>query len=317
MKGPPVPPFGEAAAGRVARVPGSRLRRLFGFVCEAHPPPIYAVVCAGWAYSLLSMLLPPRAGAALGIEGAAVALAFFLILLFLRAVDEVKDLDYDRRHNPMRPLVRGAVSLGEVWGLAAAVAVVVLALSAWLSPRLAVFAALQMAYGIGLLLLERHSATFRRRILLNLCVTLPVSAALNVYAYLFLASRGLAPPLQQAVPVLLAHVAVFLHLEFGRKLKWPHLAAAGENGYALALGVPGASAACMLFGGAACALATWAHLSAGAGAASPLPWFALLPAAVGLQGFIVSRQEAVSLKPYFGGAMVLFFLINIAVARLV
>ena len=289
-----------------------RASRMIAFAIETHPPLVYALVAGGWSYSLMVMLTS-LAGTPLPASAPWVGVVFFLALLCLRAIDEIKDLPYDRLHNPDRPLVRGAISEPEVASLATVVAVVVLGVSLCLSPLLAVLAALQLAYGLALLALERASRRFRDSILLNLCVTFPVSAVLNLYAWAYLA----IPSLSQAWPVLALHMAVFLHMEFGRKLKWPQHAQAGENGYAQALGVRGAVVVCVLMGLAACALASGVHLQHGAGAAALLPWLALLPSVAGLHQFWRNRSRAQprALKPWFGAAMVLFFLVNMLAAR--
>ena len=105
-------------------------------------------------------------------------------------------------------------------------------------------------------------------------------------------------------------MAIFLHLEFGRKLKWPHLSEMGENGYALALGVPGAVAVCGVLGVAACVAAQSLLVRAGAGPWACLPWLSLLPSGLGLWRWSRQRDRVVELKPYFGGAMILFGLVN-------
>ncbi len=288
--------------------------RLLAYAVETHPPVTYALVAGGWSWSVMSMLAA-QTHAQIGMQGWLVSLAFFLILLYLRAVDEVKDLGYDRVHNPDRPLVRGAVSVNESWLLSALVAVAVWAISASLNANLVIVATAQMAYGLLLFALERYWLRFRESILLNLCITFPVSAALNVYAAIYLAGRGLLPDIGSAVAVVVAHIAVFLHMEFGRKLKWPHLSGASENGYALALSVPGAVVVCMTLGVLGCALGSWVHVQSGAGAWAALPWLALLPSTLGLLKFARERERVMELKPFFGGAMILFFLLNVAVSR--
>lgn len=293
--------------------------RLLAYAIETHPPLTYALVAGGWSWSVMAMLANAKEhGAAsafsqIGASGWLVSLAFFLILLYLRAVDEVKDLAYDRLHNPDRPLVRGAVSVNESWLLAALVALLVWGISASLNASLVLVATAQMAYGLMLFVLERHWARFRESTLLNLIVTFPVSAALNGYAAGYLHGLGLLPAPGLIAAVVAAHIAVFLHMEFGRKLKWPHLSDASENGYALALGVPGAVAVCTALGLLGCSLSSWVHALSGAGAWAALPWLALLPSTLGLLKFAAQREHTVELKPFFGGAMILFFLLNVAV----
>ncbi|MGY4829716.1 UbiA family prenyltransferase [Sphaerotilaceae bacterium SBD11-9] len=289
--------------------PRNTAARLLAFAIETHPPLVYTLVAGGWSLSLL-MLLCGLAGARLPATAPWLGVVFFLALLYLRAVDEIKDLPYDRLHHPGRPLVRGAVSVGEVAWFAAGVGAAVLAVCAWLSLALALLAAGQLVYAWGLMALERAWRRFRESILLNLCLTFPVSAVLNLEAFAYLAGQGAAPPLAQAGPVLVLHMAAFLHMEFGRKLKWPQQVQAGENGYAQALGVRGAVAACLAFGVAACALASWVLSQRGAWAL--LPWLSLLPSVWGLREFWRNRKRdrPRELKPLFGAAMLLFFWLN-------
>lgn len=220
------------------------------------------------------------------------------------------------RH-PGRPLVRGAVSLAEVWFTASVAAVLAISLSALLAPVLAGFVAVNLGYGLGLLLLERWSATFRGGIILNLLVTFPVSAALNLYVCLYLAGQGALPEPWLATVVVVAHVLAFLHLEFGRKLRWPQHEDPGSNGYVQVLGVTGTVGVCMTLGVAACFLATLAHILAGAGwLPSLLPWLSLVATVAGLRAFQGARQRHRELKPFFGGFLMSFFALNILVALL-
>jgi 4-hydroxybenzoate polyprenyltransferase len=292
----------------------SRASRLWRFVCDTHPPLQYVPLSFLWSLSLLALLQRGSAGRGLSAGMLMVSLSFFLVLLFLRAVDEIKDLDYDRLHKADRPLVRGDVSIQEVWGLAAVVAFTVQMLNLLVDPLLTLFASLDMGYGLVLLLMERNSRTFRESILLNLIVTFPVSAALNVFAWLYLAGKGAAPDAAFAVPVIVAYIAGFLHFEFGRKLKWPHLAESGENGYAMVLGSGGALLVCLALGVTACTVATWAHLQCSAGLAAWLPWIALLPSLNGMRRFLVERETHRELKPWFALFLVLFFVSNLVVA---
>jgi hypothetical protein len=293
---------------------GSRAVRLLRFALEVHPPATYLALSLFWSISLMTLLQRLHGSLMLSVQMIAVSASFFLVLLYLRAIDEIKDLDYDRRHNPERPLVRGDVGTREVWCFAALIASAVMVMNAFLSARLACFLAGDMAYGIGLLLLERYSPGFRLSILLNLALTFPVSAALNVYAYLYLLEQGSAPDLQFVWPLFAAYMAAFLHFEFGRKLKWAHLTASDENGYANVLGTEGALAACWVFAVLACGLSTLMHLQYGPAAMSWMPWLALFPSLLGSARFLRRPRADLVLKPYFGAFLLLFFILNLAVA---
>jgi 4-hydroxybenzoate polyprenyltransferase len=293
----------------------TRTARLWRFVCETHPPAQYLPLAFLWSLSLLAVL-QRGAGrvAGLSVEMLVVPVSFFLVLLFLRAIDEIKDLDYDRLHKADRPLVRGDVSVSEVWLLSAVIAFAVQMLNLFVDPALTLFTSINISYGLFLLVLERNSRRFRESILLNLVVTFPVSAALNVFAWLYLSGRGAAPDAGFAVPLIAAYIAGFLHFEFGRKLKWPHLAASGENGYAMVLGSGGALLVCFALGVTACFLATRAHLQYGAGLPAWLPWIALLPSLSAARRFLMEREVHRELKPWFALFLVLFFVSNLIVA---
>ena len=296
-----------AAGARVRPV----LTRLLRFTLEVHPPVMYALVAAGWSASLVALGAGTVAPWHVGL-----ALLFFLALLYLRLVDEVKDLPYDRRHHPGRPIPRGAVTPREVTAFAAAVAVATVCCSAVLSGRVAVLTTAQLVYAVLLVVMERRSARFRDHILLNLAFTFPVSAVLNVQVLAYLREQGVAVDTATALLVLGAHVAVFLHLDFGRKLRWPSHAQPGDNGYASALGAWGAMAVCAALIVIACALASGVWVLRGEGLAAALPWLAVLPAFRGLRVFHGDRgaDTARPLKPWFGGAMLLFFAANALVS---
>jgi 4-hydroxybenzoate polyprenyltransferase len=287
------------------------LKRLLVFVQETHPPLTYTLVAVTWSVSLIALLEWAHGSVQFTLEAGLLAIVFFLMLLYLRAVDEVKDLNYDRRYNPSRPLVRGAITSTEIKWLAAGVSVVIIAISLRLGANLVCLAILQMAYAIALWVLERRSRLFRESILLNLWVTFPVSATLNLYVVIYLAERGLIPPLPDVIAIVAAHMSIFLHLEFGRKLKKPAFSAPGENGYARVLGVYGAMSVCVFFGLIACVLVSWQLWQGYAGLFSLLPWVALIPSAIGMIRFHRTHDHAPALKSYFGTAMIAFFLLNI------
>lgn len=70
------------------------------------------------------------------------ALALIAAGAFLRMVDDQKDLDYDRLHNPTRPLVQGRITHAELRMAMAWTAAVALVVAAAVSlPAAAVLAA--------------------------------------------------------------------------------------------------------------------------------------------------------------------------------
>lgn len=158
------------------------------------------------------------------------AASVVLSLLFLRMLDERKDLDYDRVHHPDRPLVTGAISAGELETAMALIIVCVLALNAPISVVSVNLALLVLGYGLALSAVERRFPAVRDGLLLNLAVSYPVQLLISCYLYL----SSTASVDWRVVPVVLVFACVFLHFEFARKTRWH--GDAGERLYSVALG---------------------------------------------------------------------------------
>ena len=207
-------------------------------------------------------------------SGSAVCiLVVFLTLFFLRVVDEWKDFDYDKVHKPDKPLVQGVVTHGQLFTYLRVTALLTLGLSAWLSWTMAVIVALDMAWGLFLVSLERMSRVVRENVFVNLLVTYPVNVALSVCVYVFfLEQYGVAPSLS-GVLLIGGFAVAFLSYEFLRKAVWPHLAEPGERVYATVVGGYGAIGLCVGAAATGCALVISVLLSqSGSG------WGALLVA---------------------------------------
>ncbi|MEC3918567.1 hypothetical protein [Nocardia sp. CDC160] len=168
-----------------------------------------------------------------------------IVLLYLRMVDEQKDLDYDRIHNPDRPLVTGAVTAGELRAAMATIALIAIAGSLALSLRSAIAITAVLAYGLILWALEQLSTTIRTNILLNLVVTYPVQLLVTAYVVLSAIDTGEAAARGRVAWVAIVFAGAFLQFEFARKTS--HTPRPGEMYYSNALGGPGsaiASSAC-------------------------------------------------------------------------
>ncbi|EDY47706.1 conserved hypothetical protein, partial [Streptomyces clavuligerus] len=193
--------------------------RLSAFFAERAPARVYVTYAVLWVLALQGTLavLNPAAGWRLGAPLLAEIVSVYLALLFIRVVDEQKDLEYDRRYNPDRPLPRGAIDVAELRAVMALIVVAQLALNAWFSWPLALLMAVDLAYICFLVRLERWSAVVRERIFVNLLVSYPVQALLSVHVWLaFREATGTGP----ATDALLAAVlcaCTFMHYEFARK----------------------------------------------------------------------------------------------------
>ncbi|MCS0634746.1 hypothetical protein NX801_03550 [Streptomyces sp. LP05-1] len=192
--------------------------RLARFTLVMFKPQVYVTYAVLWVLALegSAALLagrPWHPGAGTAVRAVSVLLA----LLFLRMADEQKDLEYDRVHHPDRPLVRGDITTAELRAGMAGTALVLLVLNLASGPPAAVLVlALDLAYAVLLMGLERRSAAVRDGLFVNLAVTYPVQLLLSVYVYVS-AGGGAG---WRAVPLLAVFVCVFLHFEFARKTSW-------------------------------------------------------------------------------------------------
>ncbi|MGW2836213.1 hypothetical protein ACWCWD_00225 [Streptomyces sp. NPDC001493] len=272
----------------------STTRRLRAFFAERAPARVYVVYAVLWVLALqgaLALLDPERAWRLDGSLLAEIA-TVYLALLFIRIVDEQKDLEYDRVHNPDRPLPRGAIDVKELRIAMALVVVAELALTWWRGPLAAGWLLLDLGYICFLVRLERWSATVRDSIFVNLLVSYPVQAMLSVHIWLSYREAAGAAPVSHAVLGALFCACVFLHYEFARKTG--SRAVPGATLYSNVVGTRGAvalTAGCAIAGTvlALVLIRPW-HLH---GAALPAGWLPLTAL-----GFLWSGAERfVSLRP--------------------
>ncbi|MEY9835773.1 hypothetical protein [Streptacidiphilus sp. EB103A] len=215
--------------------------RLGRFVLQMFRPHIYATYGLLWALALEGSAVTLSGGAWRVSAATAVrVVSVVLALLFLRMLDEQKDLAYDRVHHPDRPLVTGAITVAELRGGMAVITAVVVGLNAALSPTAVVLVLVALGYGLFLAQLERRSTAVRESLLLNLLVTYPVQLLLSCYLYASLAASGAVAADWRAVPLVLLFACVFLHFEFARKTAWS--SEPGARLYSAVLGPTGSAA---------------------------------------------------------------------------
>ncbi|WP_431962726.1 hypothetical protein [Nocardia sp. bgisy134] len=167
------------------------------------------------------------------------------VLLYLRMVDEQKDLDYDRVHNPDRPLVTGAVSTGELRAAMGVLAIGAVGASLVLAAVSGVAIAAVLAYGLFLWAVERWSAAVRTGILLNLVVTYPIQILIAGYVLISAIDTGEVAARWQAVAAVAIFAGAFLHFEFARKTARERRP--GEHLYSNRWGVTGCAVAILGF----------------------------------------------------------------------
>jgi hypothetical protein len=86
------------------------MRALGTFVDEVYAPGLHLVFAAAWFLALQGTVVVAEGhGRVLRLDAGVLAcmLTIFLALFFLRVLDEWKDCEYDRVHNPERPLGPG------------------------------------------------------------------------------------------------------------------------------------------------------------------------------------------------------------------
>ncbi|WP_159104608.1 hypothetical protein [Plantactinospora sp. BB1] len=254
--------------------------RLLSFARERFPVRVYGSYAVLWVLALdgsISLVQPNigrwQLSPYLLVEIASV----LMTLLFIRIVDEQKDLAYDREHHPDRPLPRGAVRLGEVRAATVACGLAVVAVNLAISPWLAGWSLLNLGYVCLLVGWERAAPRASARLFLNLTVSYPGQLLVSGYIWLALLIRTDAEPTWHAVPVLLMFAAVFLHFEFARKTSWAHrdepnyysnvVGGRGSAGLAIGSALGAAAIALVMFrpwrAEGLAAFAAWFPLSAG------------------------------------------------------
>ncbi|MGW9075776.1 hypothetical protein [Streptomyces kronopolitis] len=277
--------------------------RLGSFVLRMFRPQIYVTYGLLWTLAL--------EGSAKALSGASShwapswstavrAVSVVLALLFARMVDEQKDLEYDRRHHPGRPLVTGAITVAELRGAMALIAVLVVVLNTLVSAVSVLLILLDLGYLLFLVALERRSPRIGEGLLVNLLVSYPVQLGLSVYLYLSLLTSGAIGGDRRAVPLLAMFACAFLQFEFARKTEWRRdpqarlysevLGPRGSAAVSLALAVSAVVLGLLLFG-----------------KAGLLPALSIIFPALGAWRFLVRRKPSGLMLPAMG--FVLFFLL--------
>lgn len=274
--------------------------RLNTFTAIIYEPKLHFAFAVFWFLSLQGHMVLQAGGGqpwTFSLASLIGVATLFLVMFFLRTVDEVKDLEYDKKYNPERPLVMGAVTMTDIrryWLLAF---LVIPAINIGLGPWLALFIIADMLYGLLLLKLEQWVSLMRRSMMFNLLLTYPVSIALSVYTLLL--TDWVLGVKVQAVSLLIIgiYILAFLHFEIVRKNLWPSMADEGEKFYSHELGPMKAASLAL-----ACALSAisliiclnspWQE----SGASSITGWLPLIALYPAIKSFMTFYQERIT--PY-------------------
>jgi hypothetical protein len=245
--------------------------RLGRFVAGSYPPLPAILFAVAWAYGVTGLYAAvdprpvpwrPDAGTALA------AVTLVIDLLLMRAVDDIRDLDYDRRHNPARPLASGAVRVSDLVVLLGVGSVAVVALNAG-NPAGAAILAVQLGYALVLLAVDQrlHRLPCGNAVVVNVLIGFPVQVLLHLYLYVgYLRTTGLRPD-RSVLLAMAVVVLASLHLELAKKvIRSPR---PGTRTYVTVFGLAGTAGLAV-----ATAYASAAVLLA---AMRPAHWYVLVP----------------------------------------
>lgn len=216
------------------------------YVVAAYRPSVQIPYTVSWALGLTALFAcvtgavtrwhPDR-----GLVVTAVTLV--VTMLLIRALDDIRDLDYDRRVNPGRPLPSGMVRERDLVALVVLCGAGLLLLNAGRGAALMVLA-VQMVYTGVVVALERLAGwPHRDRLALQLAVNLPILSMLSLYVYAgFLRAEHLRPDGTGLVAILAVTVSA-LCMELGRKTT--RAPRPDERTYVTVLGPSGTSLAAL------------------------------------------------------------------------
>lgn len=181
--------------------------------------PVYPILLTLWVCAAESMTTV--LGGSIGPwrpswDTAVKVLALMAAGVFMRMVDDQKDLDYDRSHHQDRPLVEGRVTPGELRRAMVPAAVIALACAAAVSPISVAFIAGALTYSVSLWWAETRFALLRDNAIANLAAVWPMQFLVTGFSMTPQAGGGDIPS-WQLVAVPLVFTSALLHAEIARK----------------------------------------------------------------------------------------------------
>jgi hypothetical protein len=255
------------------------IQRLARFVGAAYRPSIMVPYMVSWAVGLTALFACVTGAVHRWRPDGALLITMVTLvvdMMLMRALDDIRDLDYDREYNPGRPLPSGMVRERDLLTMVGVGAALLLLLNAGRGV-VVVMLAVQLAYAATVIALDRVARWPNPdRLALPLVVNLPIQTLLSLYVYAgFLRAENLKPSVAGLLAVLAVTIAA-LCMEFGRKAtRRPR---PGERTYVTVLGPSGTSLAALASAVVATGivLATLAPWNTGAG----WGWLVLAPLAI-------------------------------------
>jgi hypothetical protein len=293
--------------------PSTGIKRFWLFCRDNYAPLFHVAFSAAWALGLLAYfgaVTPATTQMPFGLELVASIATLLVVLFFLRAADEIKDYEYDRKHNPDRPLVTGLVTRGDLYLYMAGAAVITALLNVWAVLPIAVVLVVEYLWSYALIALEHRWPRIGEGMFLAQLFTFPVNIMLSLYLLLVFGHVAGSEVTVAMVWGIVLFSSAFLHFEYSRKCAWPHQVSRKERLYLHEVGLPGALALVVLTGavasvGTVVAFAPWQQ----EGAAALTGYLPLLPLALVpwsmkrffAAGCLSAPRQPYALKP---GAMI-------------
>ncbi len=293
-------------------------KALVAFANNVFAPKLHILFAVFWSMSLLGnyVAVSSVAGDTLpvwkfGLSTLLVAVSFFLVLFYLRMVDEIKDYEYDKIYNTDRPLVAKLISRPQLYVWMVLFVFMVLLVNYIIHPILAAILAVDMAYGLFLIQLEKWSQKVQDGIFLNLAVTYPVNITLSIYTLAYCLLHYQFNFTATQFLLLIAYATAFLHFEIARKSGWPHLTPPSERLYSHEIGPMGALALSLGLGLFAVILlvalfAPW-HQTGALAFIGWLPVLAWIPMVIGSAQFLRNKEIRHKPRPMAVGYLIVFY----------
>ena len=206
----------------LTRPPAGYFTRLIHFLRGSYPPAPSILFAVAWTFGVTGLFAavdPQPSSWRPGTSAVSAALTLIIDLLLLRALDDIRDLDYDREFHPTRPLASGAVHIRDLIILYAAGSAILVVLNLDAPTALLILLA-QLAYTAFLIVAARlWQRPDPDNLIGNMLASLPAPLLLHVYLYArYLHGTGHGPDWRGTVAI----VAVILaagHPEMAKKLK--------------------------------------------------------------------------------------------------
>ncbi|RLT92239.1 hypothetical protein [Ketobacter sp.] len=292
-------------------------QRLVAFANIIYEPRQHFLFAALWFLSIqgLFVLNSPATTWHWNISTLISAGSFFGVLFVLRAIDEVKDLEYDRQYNPERPLVSGVVSLADIRHYVVMGTLLIALANGLIAWPLALFVVLNIGYGLLLMLLEKALPLMERSLFFNLLLTYPVSIALSVYTLLQIRYTQQVDVVVCLLPIILCYILAFLHFEIIRKSMWEPLADPGEKLYSNEIGcrqalLLGSLCGVLAIAGIILLNRPW-HLHGAAAITGWLPLLGLIWIGLSVRLFLTRQTQRFNPRQYSVPFIVSFYLLNL------